>query len=122
MSSANAFNLDQSKILLCGIELNTIPQSPKNPLVCLSFLVKFWAAQVEHPSLSNCRTSAKWQENKNSEILWTLYLTTALGRILFCSMVMVLAFCPGIPSSNPVQTLYFCHAFIHLFVGYRLCL
>ena len=49
------------------------------------------------------------------------YLTTALERILFSSMVMVLAFRPGVLGSNPAQTLYFCHAFIHLFLCYRLC-
>ena len=43
------------------------------------------------------------------------YLITGLGRILFSPVVMVLAFRPGIPGSNSVQTLYFCHAFIHLF-------
>ena len=37
------------------------------------------------------------------------------------SVVMVLAFRPGVPSSNPVQILYFCHAFIHLFLCYGLC-
>ena len=36
-----------------------------------------------------------------------------LGRILFSSVVMVLAFQPGGPGSNPVRTLYFCHAFIY---------
>ena len=44
------------------------------------------------------------------------YLTTALGRILFSSVVMVLAFLPGGPGSNPVPTLYFCYSFIHLFL------
>ena len=42
------------------------------------------------------------------------YLTTVLRRILFSSVVMVLAFRPGIPGSNPVQILYFCHAFVSL--------
>ena len=41
------------------------------------------------------------------------YLTAALERILFSLAVMVLAFRPGVPGSNPVQILYFCHAFIH---------
>ena len=49
------------------------------------------------------------------------YLTTALGRILFSSVVLVLAFRPGVPGSNPVQILYFCHAFIHLFLCYGFC-
>ena len=44
-----------------------------------------------------------------------------LERILLSSEVMVLAFRPGVPGSNPVQALYFCHAFIHLFPRYRLC-
>ena len=43
------------------------------------------------------------------------YLTTVLGRILFSSVLMVLAFQPGGPGSNPVQTVYFCHAFVHFF-------
>ena len=43
------------------------------------------------------------------------YLPTALERILFSSVVIVFAFHPGIPGSNPVQILYFCHAFIHSF-------
>ena len=33
----------------------------------------------------------------------------------FSSVVMVLALRAGIPGSNPVQTLYFCHAFIYFF-------
>ena len=37
------------------------------------------------------------------------------------SMVMVLFFCPGVPGSNPARTLYFWHAFIHLFLCNRLC-
>ena len=50
------------------------------------------------------------------------YLTTVLGRILFSSVVMVLAFRPGIPCSNPVHTVFFCHAFVHMFLccGLRL--
>ena len=35
--------------------------------------------------------------------------------------MMVLAFWPGVPGSNPVQILYFFHAFIHLFLCYGLC-
>ena len=35
------------------------------------------------------------------------YLTTALERILFSSVVIVLAFRPGVSGSNPVQILYF---------------
>ena len=50
------------------------------------------------------------------------YNTTALGRIPFSSVVMVLGFRPGVPGSNPVQILYFCHAFIHYFLCYGLCL
>ena len=50
------------------------------------------------------------------------YLTTVLERILFCSVVMLLVFRPDIPDSNSVQILYFCHAFIHLFLCYGLCL
>ena len=34
---------------------------------------------------------------------------------------MVLAFRTGIPGSNPIQILYFCHAFIYFFLCYRLC-
>ena len=49
------------------------------------------------------------------------YLTTGLERIVFNSMVMVLAFCPGVPCSNPVQISYFCHTFIQLFPCYGLC-
>ena len=48
-------------------------------------------------------------------------ITTELKRISFSSVVMVLAFPPGIPGSNPVQILYFCPAFIHLFLCYPLC-
>ena len=44
----------------------------------------------------------------------------ASRRIPFSSVVMVLSFRLGIPSSNPVQNLYFCHAFIHLFLCYGL--
>ena len=29
-----------------------------------SLLGKTWSGQVDHPSLSNCRTSAKWQADK----------------------------------------------------------
>ena len=47
--------------------------------------------------------------------------TTALGRILFSSVVMVLAFPSGVPGSNPVRTLYFYHAFIHFCLCYELC-
>ena len=43
------------------------------------------------------------------------YLTTVLGRILFSSVVMVMAFRPGVPGSKPAQILYFCHACIRLF-------
>ena len=39
----------------------------------------------------------------------------ALERILFSSVVVVLAFQPGDPGLNPVRMLYFCHAFIHFF-------
>ena len=49
------------------------------------------------------------------------YLTTALGRILFSSVVMVLAYQPGGPGSNPARIIYFCHAFIHFFLCYGLC-
>ena len=48
------------------------------------------------------------------------YLTITLERILFSSVVMVLAFRPGVPGSNPVRILYFCPAFIHLFLCYGL--
>ena len=50
-----------------------------------------------------------------SRFKYKKYLATALRRILFSSMVMVLAFCPGVPGSHPGQILYFCHAFIHFF-------
>ena len=43
-----------------------------------------------------------------------------IGRILFSSVVMELAFQPGGPCSNPVRILYFCHAFIHVFLCYEL--
>ena len=48
-------------------------------------------------------------------------LTTVLERILFSSVVTLLAFRPGVPGSNPVHILYFSHEFIHLFLCYRLC-
>ena len=48
-------------------------------------------------------------------------ITTELKRILFSSVVIVLAFQPGGPRSNPVRTLYFCHAFINFFLRYKLC-
>ena len=43
-----------------------------------------------------------------------------MGRILCSSVVMVLAFRPGGPGSNPVDILYFCHAFINFFLCYGL--
>ena len=46
---------------------------------------------------------------------------TALGRILFSSVVIVLDFQPGGPGSTPVRTLHFFHAFVHLFLCYVLC-
>ena len=49
------------------------------------------------------------------------YLTTALGRILFSSVVMILAYQPGGPGSSPARIIYFCHAFIHFFLRYELC-
>ena len=49
------------------------------------------------------------------------YLTTVLERILFSSVVMVLAYQPGGPGSNPARIIYFCHAFIHFFLCYGLC-
>ena len=48
------------------------------------------------------------------------YLTTTLERILFSSGAMVLAFGARGLWSNPVLTLYFYHAFIHLCLCYRL--
>ena len=39
-------------------------QSPKNALVRLSLLGKTWSGQVDYSSLSNCRTSAKWQADE----------------------------------------------------------
>ena len=62
--SINAFNKDKSKILSCSTELICLGdaiQSPKNPLVRSSFLGKTWSGHVDYPSLSNYRTSAKWQ-------------------------------------------------------------
>ena len=53
--------------------------------------------------------------------IYIQYLTTALGRILFSSVVMVLAHQPGGPGSNPARIIYFCHAFIHFFLRYELC-
>ena len=49
-------------------------------------------------------------------------ITNELKRILLSSVVMVLAFRPGVSGSNPVRILYFCHAFIHLFLCCGLCL
>ena len=51
---------------------------------------------------------------------WLLPDSTALGRILFSSVIMVLAFRLAVLGSNPVQTLYFDHAVIHLFLCYGL--
>ena len=48
-------------------------------------------------------------------------IPTELKRILFSSVVIVLAFRPGVPGSIPVQILYFRHAFIHLFLCFGLC-
>ena len=45
-----------------------------------------------------------------------------LGRVLFSSVVMVSAFSPGVIGSNPARTLYFCHAFVHLFLCHGLSL
>ena len=53
--------------------------------------------------------------------IYIQYLTTALGRILFSSVVMVLAYQSGGPGSNPARIIYFCHAFIHFFLCYGLC-
>ena len=36
----------------------------QSPLVLSSLLGKTWSGQVDYLSLSNCRTSAKWQANK----------------------------------------------------------
>ena len=47
LSSANAFNLDQSKILLCGKELNDVKQHSQN----IAFVVHF------HP-IDGCRVSS----------------------------------------------------------------
>ena len=41
-----------------------ILQNLKNPLVHLSLLGKTWSGQVDYPSLSNCSTSTKWQEDE----------------------------------------------------------
>ena len=49
------------------------------------------------------------------------YLPIVLERILFSSVVVVLASPPGVADLNPVLILYFCHAFIHLFLCYGLC-
>ena len=47
--------------------------SPKNPPVCSSLLGKAWSGQVDHSSLSKCRTVQNGrQTSKNSDILWTL--------------------------------------------------
>ena len=43
--------------------------------------------------------------------IYKQYPTTALGRILFSSVVMVLGFRPGVPGLDPAQTLYSCHGF-----------
>ena len=45
-------------------ENSFIHQSPKNPLVLSSLPGKTWSGQVDFPSLSNCRTSAKWQADE----------------------------------------------------------
>ena len=49
-------------------------------------------------------------------LIYIQYLTTALERILFSSVVMVdlMAFRQGVPGSNFVQILYFSHAFVSL--------
>ena len=39
-------------------------QSPKNPLIRSSLLGKTWSGQVDYPSLSNWKTSVKWQEDE----------------------------------------------------------
>ena len=53
--------------------------------------------------------------------IYIQYLTTTLGRIFFSSVVMVLAYQPGGPGSNPARIIYFCHTFIHFFLCYGLC-
>ena len=45
-------------------QFRDILQGPKNPLVRSSLLGKTWSGQVNYSSLSNCRTSAKWQEDE----------------------------------------------------------
>ena len=45
------------------------------------------------------------------------YLTTALRRILFSSVVMVLTFLQGVLGPNPVRFLYFCYETVHLFLS-----
>ena len=58
-------------------------QSLKNPLIRSSLLGKTWSGQVDYPSLSNCRTSAKCRRtSKNSEILWTLMYQKASENIV----------------------------------------
>ena len=43
-----------------------------------------------------------------------------MRKISGSALVTVLVFRPGVPCSNPVQILYFCHAFIHSsFYGLR---
>ena len=48
-------------------------------------------------------------------------ITTESQRILLVSVVMVLAFRPGVLGSNSAWSLYFCYAFVNLFLCYGLC-
>ena len=41
-----------------------------------------------------------------------MYLSTALGRIFFSSVVILLAFSPGVLGSNPARSLYFFYVFV----------
>ena len=47
-------------------------------------------------------------------------LTTAFGKIVCSSVVVVLAFRSGILGSNSVRSVFFCYAFVHLFLCYGL--
>ena len=49
-------------------------------------------------------------------------LTSASERIRSSSVVMVLAFRPGVLGSNPARAVYFCFELVHMFLYKGLCL
>ena len=85
--------------------------------------MKVWSPITPPPSLRGGRGYGRplLQEWLLPDLRTITNNCVKLERILFSSVVSVLAFRPGVLGSNPVQVLYLCHAFIHLFICYGLC-